>query len=59
MEKWPYSSYVDYAGLRNGTLCDKELAHKLIGFDKGNFVVESCKEIPENLIPKLFYRMKY
>ena len=26
MEKWLYSSYADYAGFRNGTLCDKELA---------------------------------
>ena len=59
MEKWLYSSYVDYAGLRNGTLCDKELAFKLIGFDKDNFVEESYREINENLIPKLFYRMDH
>ena len=26
---WPYSSASDYAGLRNGTLCNKDLAKKL------------------------------
>ena len=26
---WPYSSSSDYAGLRNGTLCNKDLARKL------------------------------
>jgi putative transposase len=59
MEKWLYSSYADYAGFRNGSLCDKELAFKLIGFDKDNFVEESYTEIHENLIPKLFYRMDH
>lgn len=27
---WRYSSAIDYAGLRNGTLCNQELAKKLI-----------------------------
>jgi putative transposase len=56
LENWSYSSFVDYAGLQNGTICDKELAFKSIGFDKNNFITESYKEIHENLIPKLFYR---
>jgi putative transposase len=59
LEKWPYSSYVDYAGLRNGTLCDKELAFKLIGFDKDNFVEESYREIDGKQLSKLFYRMDH
>ena len=29
-EEWPYSSCQDYAGLRQGTLCNKELARKLL-----------------------------
>jgi REP element-mobilizing transposase RayT len=36
-EDWKYSSYCDYAGLRNGTLCNKELAAKYCGFDIRNF----------------------
>ena len=59
LENWPYSSYVDYAGLRNGTICDKELAFKLIGFDKENFIEESHKKIDEKQVSKLFYRMDY
>jgi putative transposase len=29
-EDWHYSSYRDYAGLRNGTLCNRELAAKIL-----------------------------
>ncbi len=56
LKKWPYSSYPDYADIRNGTTCDKEFAFKLIGLEKGNFVEESYKEIDPNDIAKLFYR---
>lgn len=35
---WPYSSYVDYAGSRNGTLCNKALASRYCGYDEWNFV---------------------
>jgi REP element-mobilizing transposase RayT len=31
MEDWYYSSYRDYAGLRNGTLCNKELGQQMVG----------------------------
>ncbi|WP_345072094.1 transposase [Hymenobacter fastidiosus] len=30
LEDWPYSSYRDYAGLRNGTLCNQTTAHALL-----------------------------
>jgi len=55
--KWPYSSYCDYANIRSGTLCDKELAAKLIGFDIDNFIEETNKEINENEVTKIFYRL--
>ena len=54
MEDWLYSSYTDYMQLRNGTLCDRELAFQLIGFDRENFAKESYQAIDENLIPKIF-----
>jgi hypothetical protein len=54
MEDWLYSSYIDYMQLRNGPLCDKELAFQLIGFDRENFEKESYQAIDENLIPKIF-----
>jgi putative transposase len=33
-EDWEFSSFRDYMGLRNGTLCNIPLAFKLMGFDK-------------------------
>jgi len=30
MEDWHFSSFRDYAGLRNGTLCNQELARKIL-----------------------------
>jgi putative transposase len=30
-EDWRFSTYVDYVGLRNGTLCNKKRANELLG----------------------------
>lgn len=38
LSKWIFSSYLDYAGLRNGTLCNKELAYSLLGFHADEFL---------------------
>jgi len=37
LEDWPYSSYLDYAGLRGGTLCNKLLAEKFGLFNQNTF----------------------
>lgn len=38
MEDWKYSSFCDYAGFRNGTLCNKNLLFDFIPFfDRKNF----------------------
>ncbi len=54
LEDWVYSSFVDFAGLRQGNLCDYLLAAEIIGFDKNNFVAESYNVIAEEFIPHLF-----
>ncbi len=36
MEDWEYSSFKDYAGLRNGSMCNKNLAYELIGMPRSN-----------------------
>jgi putative transposase len=41
MEDWPYSSFCDYAGFRNGQLCNKSLLIKLTGYDLQNFYNDS------------------
>jgi len=47
MEDWSYSSFMDYAGLRNGTLCNQELAFEMIHFDKENFIEQAYTIINE------------
>lgn len=41
MEYWRYSSFSDYAGLRDGTLCDKELAKLFIDYSESDFIADS------------------
>lgn len=48
MEGWPFSSFRDYAGLRNGTLCNKAIGLLLTGIQKEFFVKESY-EVMANL----------
>jgi|SRR5665213_127550 len=54
IEDWKFSSFPDYAGIRMGTICNKELAFKNIGFDRDNFVEESYRAIDDLLIQKIF-----
>jgi len=54
LEDWGFSSFPDYAGRRNGTICKRELAFALIGLDKENFINEAGKHIDENKIKKIF-----
>ncbi len=38
MEDWEFSSFKDYTGKRNGTLCNKKMAFDFIPFfDEKNF----------------------
>ncbi len=50
MEDWEYSSFKDYAKLRNSNLCAMELAKKFIDFDEENFIEESYRAINSDLI---------
>jgi len=54
MEDWSYSSFKDYAGLRNGTICNKELAEEIINFDKENFYVQSSISIDEQKLRQIW-----
>jgi putative transposase len=56
LEDWPFSSFLDFAGLRNGTLCDRDLAERLIDFDKHNFIEEAYKPINDALLYNIFDR---
>lgn len=41
MEDYEFSSYRDFAKLRNGTLCKQNLAHDYLDIDLNNFVEQS------------------
>lgn len=50
MEDWEYSSFKDYAGLRNGSLCNKALAFDLLNLGRETFYEDSYTLIDDNLI---------
>lgn len=50
LEDWEFSSFNDYAGFRNGTLCNQELAKDLIDFSDKDFYQESYSVIHEDKI---------
>lgn len=54
MEDWPYSSFRDYCGLRNGTLCNKELAVKLLNLNMKTFYEDSYRIINDDDLSKIF-----
>jgi len=58
-EDWKYASFQDYSGFRNGSLCDKELACQIIGFNKDTFIVESYKIIDVEISRKIFFGREY
>lgn len=49
LEDWEFSSFIDYAGLRNGNLCQKELARLHCGYDAGNFMTKSYELIDNKM----------
>ena len=54
MEDWNFSSFKDYAGLRNGTLCNQTLAYELLNLNKETFYEDSYKVIREEDINNIF-----
>lgn len=54
MEDWEFSSFRDYAGLRDGTLCNQELAISLLGIEKERFYQDSYSRIEKDLLNFLF-----
>ncbi len=50
LENWEFSSFLDYAGLRNGSLCEKGLARLHCGFEEEIFYEHSYKKVKETFI---------
>ena len=55
MEDWSFSSFRDYALMRNGSLCKKEIAFNLLDVNEQTFLQDSYGVvIPEKLMKALF-----
>ena len=54
IDQWPYSSYLDYAGLRNGTLCDKELFFSLTGLTASDIISGGQIDFDDDYIKKFY-----
>lgn len=54
LEDWPYSSFIDYAGIRKGSLCNQLLAEERIGINKNNFIRQSYDEIDLELVQHIY-----
>lgn len=50
LEEWEFSSFPDYAGLRNGTLCQKDLAITYCGYEPLNFIASSYELADKKII---------
>lgn len=55
LKDWEFSSYRDYASLRNGTLCNKEIAYNLLGIPSSK--TDFMKLINEMLDPVKLQRI--
>lgn len=54
MEAWDYSSFKDYCGFRNGTLCNKKLSVQLLDINMKTFYDDSYRLVDEDDINNLF-----
>lgn len=51
---WKFSSLKDYAGLRDGTLWNRELLYALTGMSKRDFTTNTIPALNDEMIKKLF-----
>lgn len=54
MNDWEFSSFPDYTGIRNGSLCNQTLANKLLSFDKVQYFKTAYEMVLEDDAKRLF-----
>lgn len=52
-EQWEFSAYRDFAGIRNGTLCNIALASEELAFDLNSFETLLEIDVPSIIVKKL------
>jgi putative transposase len=50
LEDWEFSSFQDYAGIRNGTLCEKDLAAIHCAYNPENFIEKSYELVNKKFV---------
>ncbi len=53
LKDWPFSSWVDYAGLRNGSLCNKNRLFELTGLNEQDCLLQN-PDINDEMINQMF-----
>jgi len=54
IEEWKYSSFLDYCGIRKGTLCNSEKLFTVTGYERDSFLEHSYNVIDRS-VTDLFY----
>ena len=50
LEEWEYSSFKDYAGMRAGNLCQKDLARLYCGYEPDSFVSKTYELVDKKMM---------
>ncbi|OIN57966.1 transposase [Arsenicibacter rosenii] len=58
LHEWEFSSFMDYVGIRGGTLCNKELCRSIIEISEepDTFIKESYLAIPDEVVRDIFIK---
>ena len=56
LEEWPYASFPDYAGIRNGKICNVDLTRELLNLpsDRNEFIKFSYQTLNEEILDNIF-----
>lgn len=54
MKDWEFSSFQDYVGIRNGSLCNQTLAKQVLSFDKVQYFKTAYEMVLEDDAKRLF-----
>jgi putative transposase len=54
LENWRFSSFREYAGLKKGGICNKELAIELLNLNQATFVSDSYNALRDDMVRGIF-----
>ena len=54
LEDWKFSSFREYAGMKKGSICNRELAFELLSLNQQTFVADSYNALNDELVKQIF-----